>query len=173
MRTFSTATDDLTQCEWSARSMRPIRGDVTPIEGLRYQLARITSCWPIRNEAAGAADARLPYLGCMGLQRSLHRLSFALALILNNINKHKLLPTVERYVICNDAWIGKTFMYKFGRPQFSGIFARPKVKDYVLRGGKETITKLRAGRREALLPTLHYLVEVVDRIVNEFLPVLG
>ena len=91
---------------------------------------------------------------------------------LNNINKHKLLPTIERMVICHDVWIGKLFMYKFGRPQFSGIFARPKVKDYILVGGKETISELRSGRREALLPTLHYLVEVVDRIVNEFLPVL-
>jgi hypothetical protein len=91
---------------------------------------------------------------------------------LNNINKHKLLPTVERIVICRDQWIGKSFMYKFGRPQFSGIFARPKVKDYILLGGKETISELRSGRREALLPTLHYLVEVVDRIVKEFLPVL-
>jgi hypothetical protein len=63
-------------------------------------------------------------------------------------------------------------MYKSGRPQFSGIFARPEANDYILRGGKETLVKLRAGRREALLPTLHYLVTVVDGLTKEFLPFL-
>jgi hypothetical protein len=64
-------------------------------------------------------------------------------------------------------------MYKFGRPQFSGIFARPKVKDYILAAGKETISELRSGRREALLPTLHYLVQYIDGIIDAFLPCLG
>jgi uncharacterized protein YbcI len=137
----------------------PICKDQTAYEKTRKAVEKL-----LGPEAIKLIDALKPYKGG---NEALFRLNE-----LNNINKHKLLPTVERYVICNDAWIGKPFMYKFGRPQFSGIFARPKVKDYILRGGKETITKLRSGRREALLPTLHYLVEVVDRIVNEFLPVL-
>lgn len=129
-----------------------------------YEQARKTVIKLVGPRAIKLIDALKPYKGG---NEALFRLNE-----LNNINKHKLLPTVERIVICRDQWIGKSFMYKFGRPQFSGIFARPKVKDYILLGGKETISELRSGRREALLPTLHYLVEVVDRIVKEFLPVL-
>jgi len=129
-----------------------------------YEKARKTVIKLVGPRAIKLIDALKPYKGG---NEALFRLNE-----LNNINKHKLLPTIERIVLCHDVWIGKRFMYKPGRPQFSGIFARPKVKDYILRGGKETIPELRPGRREALLPTLHYLVEVVDRIVHEFLPVL-
>ena len=130
-----------------------------------YERARKIVVKLVGPDAIKLIDALKPYKGG---NEALFRLNE-----LNNINKHKLLPTIERIVLCHDAWIGKPFMYKFGSPQFSGIFARPKVDDYILVGGKETITELRPGRREALLPTLHYLVEVVDRIVNEFLPFLG
>ncbi len=130
-----------------------------------YEKARKTVVKLVSPDAIKLIDALKPYKGG---NEALFRLNE-----LNNINKHKLLPTVERIVLCHDEWLGgKRFMYKLGNPQFSGIFARPKVKDYILRGGKETISELRSGRREALLPTLHYLIEVVDRIVHEFLPVL-
>jgi hypothetical protein len=137
----------------------PICKDQTAYEKARKAVEKL-----VGPEAIKLIDALKPYKGG---NEALFRLNE-----LNNINKHKLLPTIERIVICHDEWIGKRFMYKFGHPQFSGIFARPKVKDYILAGGKETISELRSGRREALLPTLHYLVEVVDGIVNEFLPVL-
>jgi hypothetical protein len=129
-----------------------------------YEKARKAVEKLVGPEAIKLIDALKPYKGG---NEALFRLNE-----LNNINKHKLLPSIERIVICHDAWIGKTFMYKFGRPQFSGIFARPKGKDYILRGGKETISELSSGRREALLPTLHYLVQYIDGIIDAFLPCL-
>jgi hypothetical protein len=129
-----------------------------------YEKARKTVIKFVGPDAIKLIDALKPYKGG---NEALFRLNE-----LNNINKHKLLPTIERLVLCHDAWIGKRFLYKFGRPQFSGIFARPKVNDYVLVGGRETITKLRPGRREAMLPTLHYLVQYIDGIIDAFLPCL-
>jgi hypothetical protein len=129
-----------------------------------YEKARKAVIKLVGPDAIKLIDALKPYKGG---NEALFRLNE-----LNNINKHKLLPTVERIVLCHDPWIGKRFMYKFGRPQFSGIFARPKVKDYILPGGKETISELRAGRREALLPTLHYLVQYIDGIIDAFMPCL-
>jgi uncharacterized protein YbcI len=129
-----------------------------------YEKARKAVEKLVGPEAIKLIDALKPYKGG---NEALFRLNE-----LNNINKHKLLPTIERIVICHDEWIGKRFMYKFGRPQFSGIFARPKVNDYILPGGRETITKLKVGRREALLPTLHYLVQYIDGIIDAFLPCL-
>jgi len=77
---------------------------------------------------------------------------------LNNINKHKLLPTIERIVLCHDVWIGKRFMYKPGRPNSANLRAS-ESEDYILRGGRND-PRIEAGTREALLPTLHYLVEL-------------
>jgi hypothetical protein len=129
-----------------------------------YEKARRAVIKLVGPDTIKLIDALKPYKGG---NETLFRLNE-----LNNINKHKLLPTIERFVLCHDAWIGKSFLYKFGRPQFSGIFARPKVNDYILPGGRETITKLKAGRREALLPTLHYLVQYIDGIIDAFLPCL-
>jgi hypothetical protein len=45
------------------------------------------------------------------------------------------------------------------------------VDDYVLDSGLETISEIRAGQPEALLPTLHYLIAVVDGIIKNFFAV--
>jgi len=46
------------------------------------------------------------------------------------------------------------------------------VDDYILLTGIETISEIRPGQPEALLPTLHYLVTVVDGLIQNFLPYL-
>jgi hypothetical protein len=96
---------------------------------------------------------------------------------LNNVSKHRLLLTMAGFARLHAEWLVRDgvripFLYKFSRPHFRGIFARPKVNDYILPGGKETLSKLRAGRREALLPSLHYLVDFVETVVGSFLPAL-
>jgi len=118
-------------------------------------------------EAIKLIDSFKPYKGGNEALSRLHSL--------NNLSKHRLLLTMERHLICRASWLTRDgvpipFLYKLGRPQFSGIFARPKVDDYILRGGKETLSKLRASRREALLPTLHYLIDTVDGLIYQFLP---
>lgn len=97
---------------------------------------------------------------------------------LNNTSKHRLILNIGKTVLCHADWVGEIshcpmFMYKVGRPQFAGIWGRPEVYDYILPKGKETLIKLRPGRREALFPTLEYLTDVVDCIIKEFLPWLG
>jgi hypothetical protein len=116
-------------------------------------------------EAIELIDQLKPYKGG---NEALYRLHY-----LNNFSKHRLLLTMERHVLCWGRWHTRNgqparYLLKFGRPQFSGIFARPKVKDYILRSSQETISELRAGRREALLPTLSYLIQYVDGIVKPF-----
>jgi hypothetical protein len=97
---------------------------------------------------------------------------------LNNTSKHRLILNVGQVVMCHADWISEfslspAFMYKVGRPQFIGIWARPEMHDYVLPTGKESLIKLRPGRREALLPALEYLTNVVDALLKQFLPYLG
>jgi hypothetical protein len=123
-------------------------------------------------EAVKLIDSLKPYKGGNEALARLHHL--------NNLSKHRLLLAMEKHVICTAGWLPPTpdgaparFLYKVSRPQFSGIFARPEVKDYILRGGKETLVKLRTGRREAFLPTLHYLVSTIDGLIDKFLPFLA
>lgn len=97
---------------------------------------------------------------------------------LNNTSKHRLILNIGKVVMCHADWVAEMslsnmFMYKLGRPQFSGIWGRPEIYDYILPTGKEKLTKLRPNRREALLPTLDYLTNVVDGTVKQFLPFLG
>ena len=97
---------------------------------------------------------------------------------LNNTSKHRLILNVGKIVLCSADWVGEMspsnmFMYKVGCPQFSGIWGRPEMFDYVLPTGKESLRELKPGRREALLPTLEYLANLVDGLTKEFLPYLG
>jgi hypothetical protein len=93
---------------------------------------------------------------------------------LNNLSKHRLILNVATHVVCYGS-SGKSedsFLYILDDVYFFGIWGRPKVDDYILPTGIETISEIRPGQPEALLPTLHYLVNVVDGIVENFLPYL-
>jgi hypothetical protein len=134
-----------------------------------YKQARGTRLKGVSPGAVQLIDALKPYKGG----------NDALWLLseLDNISKHRLLLSMGKVVMCYADWVGEmslsnAFMYKLGRPQFSGIYGRPKMHDYDLVPGKETIRKVRATRREALLPTLHYLVDAVDSLTYQFLPFL-
>jgi hypothetical protein len=97
---------------------------------------------------------------------------------LDNTSKHRILLSVGKEVMCHADWIaqldgfGFPFLYNLKSPQFSGITVRPKTNENRLPSGKETIGNVRIGKREALLPTLHYLVDTVDGIIEQFLPFL-
>jgi hypothetical protein len=100
----------------------------------------------------------------------------ALALLhkLNNLSKHRLILNVAEIIVCHSASGRKDekFLYKPGDVYFFGTWGRPQVDDYTLPTGIETISEIRAGQPEALFPTLHYLITVVDGLVQNFLPYL-
>jgi hypothetical protein len=94
---------------------------------------------------------------------------------LNNLSKHRLILNVATHVMCygpGERGTKGCFLYVLDEVYFFGIWGRPQVDDYVLDSGLETISEIRAGQPEALLPTLHYLIAVVDGIIKNFLPYL-
>jgi hypothetical protein len=124
----------------------------------------------IRPDAVKLIDSMKPYKGGNHALWMLNEL--------NNTSKHRIILNIGKVVMCHADWIGEfslspLFMYKMSRPQFLGIWGRPEMYNYVLPTGKETLVKLRAGRREALLPTLEYLTNVVDSLIKEFIIYLG
>jgi hypothetical protein len=135
----------------------------------KYEKSRGRDIKFIHPDAVKLIDSMKPYKGG----------NYALWMLneLNNTSKHRLLLNVSRVVMCHADWVGEIslstmFMYKLGRPQFSGIWGRPEVNDYILPTGQETIRKLRPHRLEALLPTLEYFTYVVDGVIKQFLPYL-
>ena len=95
---------------------------------------------------------------------------------LNNLSKHRLILNVSEIVLCygpnGRSDPADRFLYKLDDVHFFGIWGRPKMDEYILPTGLETINEIRPGQPEALLPTLHYLVAVVDGLTQTFLPYL-
>jgi hypothetical protein len=121
----------------------------------------------IHPDAVELIKAIEPYAGGNEALGLLHKL--------NNLSKHRLILNVAKHVMCyGPGRRGETgcFLYILNEVYFFGIWGRPQVDDYVLESGLETITEIRAGQPEALFPTLHYFVAVVDGIVKDFLPYL-
>lgn len=141
-------------------------GDTLP----KYEDAKRRHVKFIRPGAVKLIDAMKPYKTG----------NYALWLLseLDNASKHRILLSVGKEVMCHADWIaqfdgfGFPFMYKLKSPQFSGISVRPKMDKNRLPFRKETIRKIRISKREALLPTLHYLVDTVDGLIEKFLPYL-
>jgi hypothetical protein len=136
----------------------------------RYEDGRKRDVQFIRSGAARLIDSLKPYKGGNDALWILSQL--------DNTSKHRILLSVGKTVMCHADWVGEmsgfpVFMYKLGNPQFSGIYARPKMKQNRVIAREETLRKLRISKREALLPTLHYLVDAVDGLIGQFLPYLG
>ena len=96
---------------------------------------------------------------------------------LNNISKHRILLTVGTWVHMTADWIGEysatpTFLLITSDPHFSGIYEPSEVHKHMQLFHAESLAKFDVGGGNAMLPTLHYLVDVVYRIINEFLPFL-
>jgi hypothetical protein len=103
----------------------------------------------------------------------------ALALLydLNNFSKHRMLVTVGSWVHTSADWIGRYnidtgFLLISGDPHFSGIYDPSEVNQDNQITPQKAISKFNPSGGNAMLPTLHYLVDLVDGILDAFLPFL-
>ncbi|MFZ0663747.1 MAG: hypothetical protein WAM66_13710 [Acidobacteriaceae bacterium] len=97
---------------------------------------------------------------------------------LNNFSKHRMLVTVGKFAHLHAEWIGKYsigtgFLLINAEPYFSGIYDPSEVHKDAYLPHEEAIAKFDVAGRNAMLPTLHYLVNVIDGILDRFLPFLG
>jgi hypothetical protein len=97
---------------------------------------------------------------------------------LNNFSKHRMLVTVGMWVHLHAEWIGRYslgtgFVLINADPHFSGIYDPSEVHKNADIPHEEAIAKFDAAGRNAMLPTLHYLIDLVDGILDSFLPFLG
>jgi hypothetical protein len=94
----------------------------------------------------------------------------------DNIDKHRMLFTVDRNTLFIADWIDdffgfKQFLVKASDPHFAGVFEDEGKKNVNIRI-KKPISKPKIARGNALLPTLHELVDFVENLVLKFEPFL-
>ena len=92
---------------------------------------------------------------------------------LNNISKHRMLLTIGPVLRCKAKWIQSisgvdTLRYEVDDPHFIGIYAKPADKAYFHVPGQESIGNPKVIGGEAMLPTLIYLVEYTESILQPF-----
>jgi len=121
----------------------------------------------MRPEAKEAIDRVKPYGGGNDPLWVLHSL--------NIVDKHRLIFTVGTEFIFHADWINPrpfhTFSVKASKPDFSGVFDRKKEDKINLKIAKP-LTQAQIIKSDPLLPTLHQLIDVVERLVFSFKPLL-
>lgn len=85
---------------------------------------------------------------------------------LDIIDKHRTLFTFGPEFIFTSDWFAGAYHFKTDNPDFAGLETDVE-KDLKLKI-KETVSKAKVGQAQALLPSLHELVEMVDAIIKRF-----
>lgn len=115
----------------------------------------------MRADAKKAIDDLKPYRGGNAALWQLHEL--------NNIDKHKFLLTGGADVLCEAAFINAPnpdhpyYWLKSGDPNFAGLFVDDSPNP-----SQPLTPDAGVSRVNAMVPTLHHLVIVVERVAEEF-----
>lgn len=141
----------------------PIFEDVTAYD--RYKARKVEGMSPLAIEAI---DSLKPYGGGNEPLWRLHQL--------DNIDKHRMLFAIDNNFLARADWIDDSWgfhqiLIKSGDPDFAGIFYEQMEKDMYL-DIEKAIDEPKVSRGNAMLPTLHQLVEFVENLIFEFEPLL-
>jgi hypothetical protein len=134
-----------------------------------YESGRARKVEGMRQDAIKAIDDLKPYKGGNDAFWKIHEL--------NNIDKHRVIFTVSQDYLFVAEWLAPITNFPYwhkaesGDPHFAGIFDQ-QVEYDMQREVEEAITNSQVHDSNALLPTLHQLVEFVDSLVASFKPML-
>jgi hypothetical protein len=134
-----------------------------------YEVEKGTKVKGMREDAKKAIDNLKPYKGGNDDLWLLHQL--------NNVDKHNFLLTEGEDVLREADWMDVPisdhpfYWLRSGDPNFVGIFG-DQPNDYLHSSAQEVFDNAGVSRVNAMLPTLHHLVEVIDAIAIGFLPCL-
>jgi hypothetical protein len=117
----------------------------------------------IEPRALDFIDALKPYKGGNYLLWKLHST--------NNIDKHRKLITIGTEILCEGEGFFGQYSLKDKNPSFDKVDIPEATKSMKISGFK-TLMHLQTIKREALIPTLHEMVDFVDDLVGKFLPLL-
>ena len=132
----------------------PIAKDVGGYETLR---ARIVNC--IRPGAIEEIDRLKPYKGGNDALWRIHEL--------DRIDKHRTLFTFSHDFVFYADWFGSSFLFKKDSPAYVGLFDEHVENDMQFEI-KKSFGQSQVSGRDAILPSLHQLVDFVDSLLPIF-----
>jgi hypothetical protein len=129
-----------------------------------YEAGKTKQVEGMRPEAVEAIDRLKPYKGGNDLLWKIHEL--------NNIDKHRTLFTIDSACIMQDDWLPiGGYAVRAGDPTFAGVFDG-EVEKNVESEIDEAINQTQFAKGDALLPTLHQMIDFVEGLVFSFEPLL-
>ncbi len=152
---------------WAGSGEPPSRRVEFPVakDAITYERDKPSKVEGICPKAIKAIDAFKPYKGGNNLLWKIHEL--------NNIDKYRSLFTVDTDCVMLDDWLPPFgYLLKAGDPTFFGVFD-DEVEKSVEFEFEKAITQPQIPQGDALLPTLHQMVNFVEDLVESFRPFLG
>jgi hypothetical protein len=145
-------------------SQKELRGIEFPIaETLaKYESDKARKVKGMRPEAIEAIDNLRPYKGGNDSLWQLHAL--------DNIDKHRSLFTFGTDFVFTSDWFDGTYLFRTDNPHFAGV--EPDVEKDIKLDIENAISNPEIGQTNALLPSLHQLVDYVENLVLSFRPLL-
>lgn len=113
-------------------------------------------------EAIEAIDRLKPYKGGNDALWRLHEL--------DNIDKHRSLFTIGHAFLFTADWYSGAYFMKAENPLFSGV--ESKVEQDIQLEIQEALSQPQVSESNALIPSLHELVDFVEKLVATFTPLL-
>jgi hypothetical protein len=128
----------------------------------KYESGKAAKTKGMLPEAIQAIDDLKPYKGGNDALWRIHEL--------DNIDKHRTLFTVAHDFLFTADWLPGSYLMKAENPLFSGI--EPQVEQNIQLEIEEALRQSQVTKANALLPSLHQLVDFVANLVAAFKPLL-
>jgi hypothetical protein len=129
-----------------------------------YESSKAGKVKGMRPEAVKAIDALSPYKGGNDPLWRIHELDI--------IDKHRALFTVgQDYQFTGDWFEMGSYLLQAQSPDFAGVFDSQVENDVQLEI-KKAVSNAKIPQSNALLPSLHQLINFVDDLVASFKPLL-
>jgi hypothetical protein len=155
------------QLVWAGSGSEPSRQVQFPIskDAAAYEADKARRVEGMRPKAIKAIDRLKPYKGGNEALWKIHEL--------NNIDKHRLLFTYASDCFLTAEWLNDPFPFnlKAADPTFPGAFDSEVEKDMEFEIDK-ALGEPQIAEGNAMLPTLHQLVDFVENLVLSFRPFL-
>lgn len=154
---------------WVGSAEEPSRRVEFPIakDAATYEASKVVKVEGMCPKAIKAIDALKPYKGGNDALWKIYEL--------DNIDKHRTLFTYDRDCMLVADWLVEYSEYPFNlkatNPNFVGVYDSNVEKNLEFEID-EAVSKPKVPEGNALLPTLHQLVDYVDNLVRSFIPFL-
>jgi hypothetical protein len=129
----------------------------------RYESRKTGIINRIRPEVIEALDRLKPYKGGNDPLWRVHEL--------DRIDKHRALFSFAHDFLFHADWLSGDFLFKKDAPDYGGLYD-PQVEQDMQFEIEKTMSESQVTGRDAVLPSLHQLIDVVEDVILGFKPFL-